>query len=634
MDKGKKGKIAIKASENNNKSVAELEFKISEADTKNKRLSINDINTSLANRRNLSSVIERSDKYKNIEEGISPFSTDSSGRISVEEAISLCQKAYYNIPIFRNVIELMVELSTNDIHYKGGNEKSRKFISSFLNNIIKISSLQDKFYREYYRSGNVFLYKHDVKLKAADITRITQTYGTVSKAAIELPIKYSILNPCDIRFFGSYSFNYGLYEKTLSSFEISALKSRKTEEDKNYYNSLPPEVKKQINNDESSILIPLDKNDVYSVFYKKQDYEPFSVPMGYGVLGDLSYKEELKKMDMALARTIQQVILLVTTGNEPDKGGVNQNHINSLNTLLQNQSIGRILVADYTTKAEFVIPQIADILDPKKYQIVNEDIQMGLHNILIGDEKFANQSIKVQIFIQKLRQARQAFLDDFLIPEIKRVCEVMGFKNYPTPFFEEFDLKNEVEFAKIYTRLAELGILTPDETIHAIETGVLPAKDASIENQKEFKKNKDDGLYWPIAQTGPKETAVGGGAGGRPSGTKSPQSTKKISPIGASLDNIIDSLKIASATENKLTNSLLKKYNLIELSKEQENIKQEILTSIICNEPKSKWIASVASYIKKPIDIQDNIKKDILAISEEYSIDFYNAAIIRASSNA
>ena len=65
------------------------------------------------------------------------------------------------------------------------------------------------------------------------------------------------------------------------------------------------------------------------VFYKKQDYEPFSVPMGYPVLEDINAKYEMKKIDMAIARTMQQAILLVTMGSEPDKGGVNQKNLRS-----------------------------------------------------------------------------------------------------------------------------------------------------------------------------------------------------------------------------------------------------------------------------------------------------------------
>ena len=80
--------------------------------------------------------------------------------------------------------------------------------------------------------------------------------------------------------------------------------------------------------------------------------------MGYPVLEDINFKYEMKKMDMAIARTMQHAILLVTMGEEPEKGGINQENLKKMQALFQNESIGRVLIADYTTKAEFVIPQI------------------------------------------------------------------------------------------------------------------------------------------------------------------------------------------------------------------------------------------------------------------------------------
>ena len=121
--------------------------------------------------------------------------------------------------------------------------------------------------------------------------------------------------------------------------------------------------------------------------------------MGYPVLEDINWKQrEMKKMDMAVARTMQQAILLVTMGAEPEKGGVNQRNLEAMQQLFENESVGRVSISDYTTEAKFVIPDIGNLLGPQKYEVVENDIQMGLNNILVGGEKFANQAIKTGIF--------------------------------------------------------------------------------------------------------------------------------------------------------------------------------------------------------------------------------------------
>ena len=75
---------------------------------------------------------------------------------------------------------------------------------------------------------------------------------------------------------------------------------------------LPEEVKKQINDinvsSANGLKIPLDMERVITVFYKKQDYEPYGVPMGYPVLEDIDAKSELKKMDMAIAVYIGELM--------------------------------------------------------------------------------------------------------------------------------------------------------------------------------------------------------------------------------------------------------------------------------------------------------------------------------------
>ena len=86
-------------------------------------------------RRNAASTIVRSDRFKNIKDGLVPwkYSTGSKYQqggvdaIDVEEAVALCQKAYYNFSVFRNTIDLMTEFSVSDVFLKGGSKKSRRF---------------------------------------------------------------------------------------------------------------------------------------------------------------------------------------------------------------------------------------------------------------------------------------------------------------------------------------------------------------------------------------------------------------------------------------------------------------------------------------------------------------------------
>ena len=588
-------------------------------------------------RRNISSTITRTDRYKNIDDGLIPFrystGISANSNMNVRDAVILCQKCYYNFAIFRNTIDLMTEFSCSNVYFKDGSQKSRDFFNALFKKI-NLFDFQDKFFREYYRSGNVFIYRFDTKVKDDDISKITQTFGLTSNASVNLPSKYIILNPADIQIGGSINFSSGRYYKLISDYELERLKSPKTEEDLEVLKSLPLETQKLINQKTIGILtLPLDIERLAAVFYKKQDYEPFAVPMGFPVLDDINWKAEMKKMDMAVTRTMQQAVLLVTMGADPDKGGINQKNLEAMQKIFENQSIGRVLIADYTTKAQFVIPDIGNLIGPEKYEVVDRDIQIGLNNILIGNDKFANTSIKVQVFIERLKQARETFINDFLIPEIRRISKQLGFKNYPTPHFEDIDLKDDIQYSRVYTRLIELGILTPEEGLQAIETGRLPSKQDSLTSQQEFKQLKDNGLYQPLIGG-----AKIGSEPGRPSGSSGvPQTTKNVSPIGTGrqskaalfdVDKIKNNFVLASKLQDKVESSLREKHSLRKLSKQQKDVAFEITKIIVANENPDNWETTSQDYLNNPRDKNLNKVSEIQDVALEHGVDSYVASIL------
>ncbi len=605
-------------------------------------------------RRNAASTIERTDKFKNIEDGLVPFKYSSGGTyqnrssIDIRDAVRLCQKAYYNFAVFRNTIDLMTEFSVSPIYFKGGSKKSRDFFTAFFRKI-NLWSFQDKFFREFYRSGNVFVYRFDAKLKTEDLKKITQTFGaapeisnTSEAGSVSIPSKYIILNPADIQLTGSLSFYCGRYSKIVSDYELQRLRTPQSEEEAELVQGLDEETRKKLKlKNINHLLIPLSPDKITAVFYKKQDYEPFAVPMGYPVLEDLNAKSEMKKIDMAIARTMQQAVLLITMGTEPEKGGINQRNLEAMQKLFENQSVGRVLISDYTTKAEFVIPQIGDLLDPKKYEVLDKDIRIGLNNILISEnEKFSNQSIKVKVFMERLKEARESFISEFLFPEMKRICKKLGFKNYPTPYFEDVDMRDGVQYSKIYNRLVELGVLTPEEGIHAMRSGVLPEPDESLDSQVKFKELKERGLYEPII--GGKKDPLSSPAG-RPEGsTGIPQSTKNINAsereVKATVQEdlfvfskVKENLIAAQNLVNEVEKITKEKHNLKKLNKTQKEVCAQITELVMANEPIENWITSAAIYAEKPEDKNKEMVAKIQEISAKHQVDNYLACVLYAS---
>ena len=146
---------------------------------------------------NKAGSVDRLYRFENIDDGLIPFKYDtpnygskSDSSLDVKDAIVLCQKAYYNFAVFRNTIDLMTEFSSSDIYYTGGNKKSRDFFDAFYKKL-DVLDLQDKFFREYYRSGNVFIYKFSSKIQKGDMLKINQTYANNNDLTFVEELKYN-----------------------------------------------------------------------------------------------------------------------------------------------------------------------------------------------------------------------------------------------------------------------------------------------------------------------------------------------------------------------------------------------------------------------------------------------------------
>ena len=78
--------------------------------------------------------VPQRDQYTNIRDGLLPYDYAVSG-INVREAIELCQKAYANVAIFRNAIDIMAEFSNADLFLDSGSKRSRDFIEAWFRKI-------------------------------------------------------------------------------------------------------------------------------------------------------------------------------------------------------------------------------------------------------------------------------------------------------------------------------------------------------------------------------------------------------------------------------------------------------------------------------------------------------------------
>jgi hypothetical protein len=498
------------------------------------------------------------------------------------------------------------------------------------------------------------MYRLDGKIKTDNAQKILESYGaTTTKTPV--PIRYLMLNPSDIAVKGSISFSQYQYFKVLTPYEISRLREPKTEHEKEMFNSLPEDVQVRIKTGVATtserLYIKLDSDFLHVIFSKKQDYEPLSIPMGFPVLDDINKKMELKKIDQAIARSIENVVLLVTMGAEPDKGGINHRNLAAMQQIFKNQSVGRVLVSDYTTKADFIIPDLRKVIGKEKYEVLNKDIEEGLQNILIGESKYADTQLKLKIFMQRLDEARDLFIKEFLQPEVKRLCKAMGMRNWPMVKFVKTDTLDNSDLQKLVTRMMELGVLTPEQGIKTINSGSFPNENDLISAQEKFLKNREDGYYMPLVnsinlkqeaeldtvpqKTNNKETiqktpvkpnnktaTTSAPSGGRPIGTSKAKNA-------FSRKNIIEATKLINEFEFKAFAEFAEKYGVEDLENNKKDLVSSVCESIIVSKEKDQWELTLAAILDDFDSIQDlGISTEILDIASKHQLDDLSAAIL------
>ena len=446
------------------------------------------------------------------------------------------------------------------------------------------------------------------------------------------------------------SFDVRFFSKLLSEYEIERLKNPTNEADRDLFNALPDNVKKRIRSNSwtpSGMTVQLDPSKLRYAFYKKQDYEPFAVPFGFAVLDDINFKMEMKKIDQAICRTVENVVLMITMGATPDKGGINPRNMTAMQNLFTNQSVGRVLVSDYTTKAEFIIPDLEKVIGPSKYDVVNRDIKEGLQNVILAEEKFANATIKAQLFLQRLKESREAFLHEFLQPEIDQICKNFGFRGSPRARFEDIDMKDENQVQRVITRMMELGILPPEEGMKVIDTGVFPSESELKKAQEKFLEDRKKGWYNPLVGGVPvleeseemeleeikhpesmrmldEQKNKTPKSPGRPAGSKT--QGRKVTYAVDSIKEVIDATNKFYSEVSVEAKKVFKKKRL---NADQKQILEKVCELVVSACEQSDWKETAVSCLK------DNKKllglktlRPVADISVEHALDEYSSAVL------
>lgn len=492
--------------------------------------------------------------------------------------IKLCYDFYQRGGVVGRVIDRLEELSITEL--RNGQRKTTDEQNEYFNSILhdKPSRMMRFLHaaaKEYYLSGMVLPKIEWIELKGRDISP-----DLVTNKSYLIP-RFDMYPPqlVKIRWVGwgkkAYYLRVTDADKKLIKSQGGKIKNQQLRY--NMWKENFPGYVQQIQDGIDEVLI----TDTDPILRKELSISPYPTPYLYNVLEALVYKQQLRRMDFAVASRVINAILLVQEGDKDfpivEDGEGNDNLINLQNQIMARTADPRkterlfMLFTNHTTKLTWITPDVEAMLNQDKYRQVNEELDDGLGFptiLLTGSVRNGAQAAEVSTWaIQPQMEELRSYLLEWANSEVYwEGSDLNGFRNRPMPSFKPIKLQDFVKTAAVFQQLyaeGNVSRITRDDM-------------AGIDFETETELMKDEaeiakGLpaFTPTPYS-PPPPAIGGGFGspgaGRPIGSQNRPVNNRNS--GVKLKGKPTS-KVRASAEEDLTNEDMQLIELMNAVAEQ-----------------------------------------------------------------
>lgn len=433
------------------------------------------------------------------------FRRDEQKAINIKDVIRDCNKAYDDVGLIRNVIDLMADFAVKGISIVHPNKSIERFYKKWFKKINGVER-SERFLNLFYRTGNVFVKRSSFKPKESFIKQMK----SIAKPDLkqdpspedvlpegEIPIKYTFLNPSSIElaseelssFLGK---DHNIYAIKLPPTLVNKVKNPETELDKQLLSKIPEDIKKSIKEDG---IVVLDPNKIVVYFYKKDDWKAWATPMLRPILKELQVLEKLKLADIAALDGAISSIRVWKLGDLKGQTPIlpSETEIIKLAEILNNNIGGGVMDLVWGPALELVetSTEVHKFLGSEKYISTLNDIYagLGIPPTLTGssvEPGFTNNFISLKTLIERLNYGRE-MLKDFWEKECKIVQKSMKFKRAAKIKFDDL-LTDEAAQKRLLIDMWDRNIIT-DETFREMMGFDHEIEEARSRKQEKSRKN-------------------------------------------------------------------------------------------------------------------------------------------------
>lgn len=405
-----------------------------------------------------------------------------------EDKLLLCMKAYDNVGIVRNVIDLMSDFACKGVSIVHPNVSQERFYKEWWS-YIDGDLVSERFVNYIYRIANVPVSVSYGKVPVTIEKTWSSAYGAneftgkdieIKKVKTEtrrIPLKYSFINPLTLEVIAP---ELALFTgKTIFGLRISPALRSSLVSIRNKYPELNPEEINQMIPQvmldairKGKTIVPIDNSSISMYYYKKDDWDVWAKPMVSSILDDLIMFEKAKLSDMsALDGAISNIRLWKIgkmDGDNPSSWVIpTMGMINKVRNIIANNVGGGTLDLVWGPDIDFKESNtnVHNFLGSTKYEPILANIYEGL-GVPFGTSGGAgkgmtNNFIAMQTFIERLEYGRRVLLN-FWNTEIKKVQLAMGHSKPAEIIFDRINLGDDNSYKQLLVGLLDRDIISDD----------------------------------------------------------------------------------------------------------------------------------------------------------------------------
>lgn len=224
-----------------------------------------------------------------------------------------------------------------------------------------------------------------------------------------------------------------------------------------------PEFVQQIQEGGNEVLLKVDP-----IMRKEVTFSAYPTPFLFNALESLLFKQQLRRMDFAVASRVINAILLIQEGNDDyPLTEETQDNLDNLKTQIMARTgnprlMERLfmLFSNHTTKLTWVSPDVEAMLNQEKYQQNNEELAQALgfaQILLTGESRNAQASELSTWAIQPMMEEARSMFIEWLTTIYEEAAELNNFRNIPTPAFKPIQLQDFVKTAAVFAQAFKEG---------------------------------------------------------------------------------------------------------------------------------------------------------------------------------